>query len=179
MLTAFFAGMLLVSAVSPADLQKPVVKAPVMRDYLVPQTVEELAAQSDAVVIGQLGDLRDVSKGAESSKARTEYTLRVTKRFKGVGVGDIAVCRGVGTVEQQDRRVRVYEPNFPDFQKGEVYLLFLRWDAENACFWPGAGPMSVARIENGLAKPRGGPLANLRDLKGAALEERLMEAVRR
>lgn len=126
--------------------QKPVVDAPVVYDYPVPDTLGEFMEQADTVVVARLKGARDLSHG---NRPRTDYELDVTsvlKEHRNLG-SDPTVCRPIGVTEQPNRIVRRFQPGFPAFSPDSEYLLFLAWNEADRCFYTAFGPAGVGVVD--------------------------------
>lgn len=130
-----------------AQPRKPVVEAPLVSDfYGVPDTLDSFAEKADAAAVVR------VQRAVDSSalgRARTTYSVdvdTVLKPHREMGSAT-QICRPIGRVEQADRILEQYEPRFPAFDVGAVYLLFLRWSSDSKCFWPMYGAPSAALFE--------------------------------
>jgi hypothetical protein len=159
--------------------QKPVVDMPIVADaYNPPSTLDDLVARSDAVIIARIKRAIDRSSGQQ---ARTDYEIVLSETVKGhVELTSTAVvCRGIGTIDQPHRTVRVFQPNFPAFQPGAEYLLFLRWDDAKKCFFSEFGPTGSALVDrvSGVKPFVSHPaIGALKGLQGAELVRALKAA---
>ena len=138
--------VLTVLTAEPAQSRKPVIDSPIVADpYNMPSTLEGLIDRADAVVIARIKRARDVS----AQQARTDYEIQLVETIKAHQelTASPVVCRAIGTVEKPNRIVRVFQPNFPGFQPGAEYLLFLGWDETKRCFYPDFGAAGSALMD--------------------------------
>jgi hypothetical protein len=162
--------------------QKPVIDSPIVGDvYDLPKTLDGLYERADAVVIARIVAANDRS---QPKKARTDYEIDLVAVMKEhIRLDDNSiVCRAIGTVEYPDRIVRVFQPRLPGFERGNQYLLFLKWEEARGCFTPAFGPPGAA-----LMDPVAGlqpfiedhPLSALKGLTTAQVARRVAQAQKR
>lgn len=159
-------GVVLCSVVSAQTTPKRIDTAPVFVSYLqTPATLEDLVRVSKAVVFARVestGHLKPKYGGPENRRMlRTEYDLRLLDVLKtddqALVPGDsIVVRRSGGEIDEGERVLRVVEPEFPLFSKGEEYILFLEKGANDSAYMVAYGPNGAFEVTaDGMVKSRG------------------------
>ena len=167
--TSSIAGMatlalfvLLSTACSGGSAQdpKPVKEYPLITEFRAPPpTQNEMILAADAVVVGQIAGSRpnDQEYGGRPM-VKTVWTLKVREvlHFNGTGSlpDEIFIEREGGERDRGSHVERVIQPQYPAFQVGQEYVLFLR-KAGDSMWWSAFGPSSAYRLSRGRVEALG------------------------
>lgn len=181
-------GVVLCSVVSAQTKPKPIDTTSVHIDYMPsPDTLEELVQTTKVVVLARVentGRLKPKYSGPENRRSlRTEYEFRLLDVLKtddqNMVTGEsLVVRRSGGEIDEGDRVLRVVDPEFPLFRKGEEYILFLEKTPNDSTYMVAYGPNGAFQVAaDGTVKPRG------RSLMAASQNRRskddVLDAIRR
>jgi len=151
--------------------QKPVVRLPIVSDSgREIRTFSDLVSV-DAIVLVRIALARDFS---DATYTRTTYIGEALRVWKGQlqSGRDVAIHRPIGRRELSNRILEFYEPEFPPFDIGHAYLLFLNWDDATKGYWVLDRVIGALRL---ASDERLEPLSNKhplsRELKGKTLPE--------
>jgi hypothetical protein len=132
---------------------------------------------SALVVRVVIDDAKVVPASDENSPVGTEYGCRVLEAFRGdVSVNNQVVVKRMGGLREEKNRLhRLAVRGFPDFEKGEDYILFL--DAARSGDYFTVNPDGAYRLQEGVVRASGkSPSAAALD---ATSEESFMGALRK
>lgn len=123
-----------------------------------PPSLSEMEKTADAVVFGRV--LGGVSKDGGFFR-KSEPGITTSYRFKvhevisaqgkrAVDPNELTVLRDGGSIDRGNRIDKVVDADFPPFELGHEYVLFLRWDAGQEAWVPAWGPNATFEIKGGL-----------------------------
>ena len=102
----------------------------VLREFS-PADLVDIVQASDTIVRGLVLDAR-AYLSSDKQEIFSDYTMQVLDRFlarDGAAPGPtVVVMKPGGTVVIDGYPYKSYEPDFPPFQPGEEYVLFLKYD---------------------------------------------------
>lgn len=135
-----------------AQNSKPVRENPLITEFVSPPpTLNEMVLKADAVILGRITGARPYDKhipGLAHPRVKTLWTFRVGEvlHFKGSheGLAEIYIEREGGERDRGKHIVRELQPEFPPFELGQQYVLFL--ERAGDLWWPAYGPDSAFRL---------------------------------
>lgn len=158
-------AVVLCSVVSAQTKPKQIDTMPVHIDYApTPATLEDLVRATKVVVFARVANTGRLKPkyGPENRRSlRTEYELKLLDVLKTddqnlVAGESLVVRRSGGESDEGDRVLRVVDPEFPLFRKGEEYILFLEKTANDSAYMIAYGPNGAFEVTaDGTVRPRG------------------------
>lgn len=158
-------GVVLCSLVSAQTKPKQIDTMPVHIDYKpTPATLEDFVQETTVVVFARVentGRLKPKYGRENRRSLRTEYELRLLDVLKTddqnlVAGESLLVRRSGGELDEGDRVLRVIDPDFPLFRKGEEYILFLEKTEDHSIYTVAYGPNGAFEVTaDGTVSPRG------------------------
>lgn len=120
-------------------------------------TLAETILAVDAVVRGRVlgGEPRDTK-----DNVTTAYRFKVDEiihAFGGhpVNESEITILRNIGDRDRGAYIERTIDSDFPPFELGQQYVVFLNWDPYRGAWVPGIGPDSLIDITTGVVRSPG------------------------
>lgn len=146
-----------------------------------PADLADLVQESDLVARVLIGQSRG-RLSADERRIETDYTGQVLERYvsrKPASIEEnILLVRPGGVVTVGTRMVSATERDFPPFQIGEEYLLFLRFDRERKTYILPRGAQSAFRLTEGLAEQVATSEGKIKAERGALRSEALTQEIR-
>jgi hypothetical protein len=120
-------------------------------------TLTETILAVDAVVRGRVlgGEPRDTK-----DNVTTAYRFKVDEIIHALGghpvdESEITILRNIGDRDRGAYIERTIDSDFPPFELGQQYVVFLNWDPYRDAWVPGIGPDSVIDITTAVVRSPG------------------------
>lgn len=143
-----------------------------------PDSLREMALDADAVVRGRL---LGGSPNDRNNEVFTAFKLKVDEILHAFGgrrvdPSEIVILRRTGDRDRGSYVERTVQENFPAFELGHEYVMYLAWNEPLKAWVPAFGPDSVLDITKGVIESAG--RANITSAQRGRSAEDYLNAVR-
>jgi hypothetical protein len=122
-----------------------------------PLSVPEMVRATDAVVFGRIlggvsqdiGYFRKGEPGITTSYRFHVYEVLATQGERSVDPNELTILRDGGSIDRGDRIDKVEDVDFPQFELGHEYIIFLRWNTEHEMWVSNWGPNGTFEVKAG------------------------------
>jgi hypothetical protein len=122
-----------------------------------PRSLPEMVNAADAVVFGRVlgGESKEGGFFHKNGSGITTFYRFEAEEILATGTGrsidpnELTIVRDGGSIEQGHHVVKSEVEDFPQFESGQEYVLFLRWNTEHEAWAPAWGPHGTFHVTAG------------------------------
>jgi hypothetical protein len=147
-----------------------------------PPSLSEMERTADAVVFGRVlggvskdgGFFRKSDPGITTSYRFKVHEILAAQGNRAVDPNELTVLKDGGAIDRGNRIDKVVDADFPPFELGHEYVLFLHWDAGQEAWVPAWGPNAAFEVKGGIIRSPGYAQIS-KEQNGLALDDFLIQ----